>query len=124
MKRAKKKALANQKLTIIKILPKDGVITQEELDKWKFLFATGITPEQAEKSGEVKVEYVPASKPGKHYITLVRVGSDNYAPTTEELEQWRCIFEDASKDPNFKIFAHEYVTIETIEVGKIIAVST
>ena len=62
MKRAKKKALANQKLTIIKILPKDGVITQEELDKWKFLFATGITPEQAEKSGEVKVEYVPASK--------------------------------------------------------------
>jgi hypothetical protein len=36
-------------------------------------------------------------------------------PTAEDLNTWRGVFEDASKDPDFKIFTHEAVEIETIK---------
>lgn len=123
MKRAKKKALANRKLTIIKVLPKNGTISKKDLDRWHEVFRTNaMTPEDAVKTGEVEVEYVPTAKPGKHYITLVRVGNDEYQPTFEELEQWRDIFEEAAKDPDFKIFTHKDVFVETIDIGVLISV--
>lgn len=125
MKRAKKKALANRKLTIVKVLPKNGTITPEDLDKWHFMFRNNLIDiKLANESGEVEVQELPAPKPGQHFITLVRVGSDEYAPSLEDLEAWRKVFEDAAKDPDFKIFTHKDVSIEVIDMHDIIAVES
>jgi hypothetical protein len=81
-----------------------------------------MTPEDAVKTGEVEVQNLPVAKSNDHYLTLVRVGSDEYHPTTEDLEQWRDIFSKAAVDPDFKIFTHKDVHVETIELGKVLAV--
>lgn len=123
VKRLSKKVLHNGKLTIIKVLPKNGTISQADLDRWHEVFRTNsMTLKEAAKTGEVKVEFVPAPEKGKHYITFVRVGSDEYYPTPEDLENWRDIFEEAAKDPDFKIFTHQFVDVKTIELGKVVAV--
>lgn len=127
MKRSKKKNVASRKLTIVKVLPKNGTISQDDLDKWHTIFRSNAeNPAAVEKAavatGEVEVEHVPVAANGKHYLTLVKVGSDEYQPTIEDLEEWRRIFEEASKDPDFKIFTHKDVNIEVIELGKVIAV--
>jgi hypothetical protein len=123
MKRSKKKALANRKLTIIKVLPKDGTISPEDLNRWHEIFRNNLmTPEDAVKTGEVEVQNLPVAKSNDHYLTLVRVGGDEYHPTTEDLEQWRDIFSKAAADPDFKIFTHKDVHVETIELGKVLAV--
>lgn len=125
MKKSKKKTLANRKLTIVKILPKNGTITAEELDKWHFMFRNNLVDlKLANESGEVEVQEIPTPKRGQHFITLVRVGSDEYAPTVEDLEQWRQVFEDAAKDPDFKIFTHKDVSIDVIDIHDIIAVES
>lgn len=123
MKRSKKKALSNRKITLIKILPKDGTISQEDLNRWHEIFRNNLmTSEQAMQTGEVEVQDVPVPRSGDHFLTLVRVGSDEYQPTLEDLSAWRDVFEQASKDPNFKIFTHKDVNVEVIELGKVIAV--
>lgn len=123
MKRSKKKALANRKLTIIKVLPKDGTISQADLDHWHEVFRNNLTtPELAAATGEVEVEYIPVAKEGQQFITVVRVGDDEYSPTMEDLEHWRDIFKEAQDDPDFKIFTHNAVNIEVIDLGKIVAV--
>jgi hypothetical protein len=123
MKRSKKKALANRKLTIIKILPKNGTISQEDLDRWHEIFRNNLmSVEDAVKTGEVEVQNLPVARNNDHYLTLVRVGSDEYHPTMEDLENWRNIFDQASKDPDFKIFTHKDVHVEVIELNKIVAV--
>lgn len=125
MKRSKKKTLLNRKLTIVKVLPKNGTIFPADLDKWHFMFRNNLVDiKLANESGEVEVQEIPPPKKGQHFITLVRVGSDEYTPTIEELEQWRQVFEDAAKDPDFKIFTHKDVSIEVIDVHDIIAVES
>jgi len=123
MKRSKKKALANRKLTVIKVLPKNGTISQADLDKWHEIFRNNtMTPVEAMATGEVIVENIPVARSGQNFITVVRVGSDEYSPSFEDLENWRNIFKDAEKDPNFQIFTHKDISIETIDVGEIVAI--
>lgn len=123
MKRSKKKQLANRKLTIIKILPKNGTISQQDLDRWHEIFrSNSMSAAEAAATGEVEVTELPVAKSNDHYITLVKVGSDEYLPTTEDLNAWREVFESASKDPDFKIFTHKDVNIEVIPLDKVIAV--
>jgi hypothetical protein len=118
-----KKSLAKRKLTVIKVLPKNGTISQEDLDKWHELFRTNaITHKAALATGEVEIENIPVAEEGQHFLTVVRVGDDTYQPSMEDLEQWRKIFEEAQNDPNFKIFTHNAVNIEVIDIGKVIAV--
>jgi len=125
MKRSKKKLLANRKLTIIKVLPKDGVVSAEDLDRWHFMFRNNLIDYQrAASTGEVEIQEIAVPKRGEHFITLVRVGGGDYSPTTEDLEQWRKVFEDAAKDPDFKIFTHEHVNIEVLDIHDIIAVES
>ena len=47
-------------------------------------------------------------------LTLVRVGGN---PTAEDLNTWREVFEEASKDKDFKIFTHEAIEVERIPYG-------
>jgi hypothetical protein len=111
------------KLTIIKVLGKNGKVTQEDLEKWRYLFATGeMNAEEAAATGEVTVEVLPEKKEDEHYITLVRIGDEDFSPSFEDLEKWREVFEEAQKDPDFKIFTHPAVEIEVIPIGKVIAV--
>jgi hypothetical protein len=118
-----RKHLADRKLTIIKILPKDGTISQDDLDRWHEIFRTNsTTPELAEATGEVKVQVLHSPKEEEHFITLVKVGSDDHHPTVEELEQWREVFEAAAKDPDFKIFTHHMVDVSVIPLNKVVAV--
>ena len=35
--------------------------------------------------------------------------------TAADLEEWKKVFEDASKDPDFKIFTHFEIQIEKID---------
>ena len=115
MKRSKKKNIARRKLTIVKVLPKNGTISQADLDHWHEVFRThSMSHEDAMATGEVKVEKVAVPKPGEHFLTLVRVGSDEYQPSIQELEEWRQIFERASLDPNFTIFTHKDVNVDPI----------
>ena len=123
MKRSKKKALANRKLTIIKVLPKDGTISPEDLNRWHEIFRNNLmTAEEAVKTGEVEVQNLPVARSNDHYLTLVRVGSNDYHPTPEDLNQWREVFDQAAKDPDFKIFTHKDVHVEVIDLGKVLAV--
>lgn len=124
MKNSKKKSLSkNKKFTIIKVLPKNGTISQDDLNRWHEIFRTNsMPPELAMATGEVEVEEFNVPKPGTNTLTLVKVGSDEYAPSVEDLEQWRLIFETASFDPDFKIFTHKDVSVEVIDIGKVIAV--
>lgn len=45
-------------------------------------------------------------------LTLVKVKGN---PSVEDLEAWRDIFEEASHDPDFKIFTHEGIEVEQLE---------
>lgn len=110
------------KLTIIKVLSQGTPVSQNDLERWRQVFAQKLmTLEEAEATGEVTVEYVEPIK-AKHTLTLIKVGGDGYQPTPEELEIWRDIFEDAVGDPDFKIFTHPYVEIDVIDLGEIITV--
>jgi hypothetical protein len=123
IKKPSKKSLAKRKLTIIKVLPKNGSISQEDLDKWHEVFRTNsMTHKEALATGEVEIENVPIAKKDEHFLTIVRVGNDTYQPSMEDLEQWRDVFAGAEKDPNFKIFTHNAINIEVIEIGKVLAV--
>ncbi len=47
-------------------------------------------------------------------ITVVKIGSADYKPTSADLEAWRSTFEAAQYDRDFKIFTHEGVDIQKI----------
>ena len=81
-----------------------------------------LTPEQMAETGEVQIETLAEKQEGECYITLVRVGDENYSPTLKDLENWREVFEAAQNDPDFKIFTHPSIDISIINIGKIIAV--
>lgn len=49
--------------------------------------------------------------------TVVKIGSADYKPTYEALEQWRATFEAAQSNKDFKIFTHEGVDIQRIGFG-------
>ena len=51
-------------------------------------------------------------------LLLVKVGDDNYKPTTLELENWRSVFEASKNDPDFKIFSHNAVSVVKFELNK------
>lgn len=113
----------NKKLTIIKVLGKNGVVTTEDLEKWRYLFATeAMTLEEAAATGEVEIQSLPNKNEEDHYITFVRIGDEDFSPSFEDLENWRKVFEEGQNDPDFKIFTHPAVEIEVINVGKVIAV--
>jgi hypothetical protein len=108
--------------TIVKILSVDEQPTQTEVNRWRDVFANH--PEEVQKfqeDGEIFVEKVPIPE-NEQYITLIKVGDDNYKPTYEDLETWRKVFEDAQKDPDFKVFTHSAVDVSVIHIGKIIGV--
>lgn len=110
------------KITIVKILGPDGKITTKDLEKWRKLFAEGITVDDAVATGEVDVEVLPEKDDKNHYMTLVKIGGDEFKPSMEDLEHWRQVFEEAKGDPDFKVFTHPSVEIDVIHIGKIIAV--
>lgn len=60
---------------------------------------------------DVEIEVIPDHVGG---ITLVKVGNENYIPSSKDLENWRDIFQEATQDPDFKIFTHSAVTVEHI----------
>lgn len=111
-----------EKMTIIKVLGRDGKVTTADLEKWRKIFEEKrMTAAEALVSGEVSIEYL--SKPDdENYITFVKVGEENSMPSLKDLESWRDMFKDAIGDPDFKVFTHPHVTIELIPVGKVIAV--
>ena len=131
MNRSKKKALAKakkalkvkEKLTIIKVLGiQDAGPTKEDLEKWRKIFAENrMTEEEALATGEVSIEHL--SYPDEdNYITFVKIGSEDYQPSFEDLESWRKCFEEAEGDPDFKIFTHPAIEISSVLVGNIVAV--
>lgn len=112
------------KLTIVKVLPhgEDCSPTQEDLERWHKLFQEKkVTLEEAAQAGDIEYEVLPEKEEGEYYLTVVKIGGENYMPTFEDLEQWRKVFEEAKDDPDFKIFTHPEVEVNVINVGKIIA---
>lgn len=116
----------SNKITIIKVLPKDGKFSpsSEDLERWRKKFAENDQTALADgvASGEITVEVLPEKADDECYLTLVRVGGETFSPSFEDLENWRKLFEDAVGDPDFKIFTHPDVEIEVVPVGKIIDV--
>jgi ribosome-associated protein YbcJ (S4-like RNA binding protein) len=113
----------SNKITIIKVLGADGKVTVQDLEKWRKLFSEGMTAKDAVETGEVAIEVIEDNRGEEdHYITLVKVGGENYSPTMEDLDNWRQVFEAAKNDPDFKIFTHPSIQIDVINIGNIIAV--
>jgi hypothetical protein len=115
----------NKKFTIVKVLPygEDFIPTTADLERWRNLFAENkITTEEAIATGEVEIETVSLPEDGENSLTLVKIGNENYIPTTEDLEKWRALFEEAQKDPNFKIFTAPDVDVSIINIGDIVDV--
>lgn len=50
-------------------------------------------------------------------LTLVKVGTNDYKPTPDDLETWRNVFEEAQYDKDFKIFTHSGVSVERVGYG-------
>jgi hypothetical protein len=118
--------MASKKLTIVKILEKDGSVTLADLERWRNIFAANgtLTKEEAESTGEVAVEEVDVPADDDNFITIVKVGDSGYKPSAKDMEAWRQVFEKAKNDdePEFRIFTHPAVEITRIPIGKIIAV--
>lgn len=116
----------SNKLTIVKVLPQNGEFSPgpEDLERWRQKFAADArkATEEGITSGQIRVEVLPEKSREERHITLVKVGGEDYLPTLEDLENWRKLFEDATNDPDFKIFTHPSVEIEIIPVGKIVDV--
>ena len=115
----------NRKLTIIKVLGPTGHPSAEDIKRWREVFAQNLmTEEEAVATGEVSIENVPTHQDGvdDQTITFVKVGDEDFSPTVDDLQRWKDVFEEASKDPDFKIFTHPAVEISVIKVGKIVAV--
>ena len=113
------------KITIIKVLAKDDEFlpSWEDLHRWHQLFADNkMTVKDAIATGEIEAVELLEQKEGECYITLVRVGDDDYRPSLEDLEKWRLVFEEAKGDPDFKIFTHPGIDISVINIGDIVAV--
>lgn len=106
------------KLTLIKVGGTNGYRpSPQDLEYWRSCFKDGIMdPDEVERHG-ITVEHLDL-KEDQDYVTLVRVGSEDYKPTKEDLEAWRQVFEEAQKDPDFKIFTHAEVHVEQVKLGK------
>src|SRR5690606_9249948 len=50
-------------------------------------------------------------------MLLVKIGNQDFRPTSEDLKQWRSVFEEAQNDKQFKIFSHDAVAVETVGMG-------
>ena len=113
------------KITVIKVLGanEDFIPNRADIERWHQIFAEEkMTVQEAVATGEIEAEVLPEKKEGQHYLTLVRVGGDDYMPTFEDLEVWKTVFEDAKGDPDFKIFTHPNIDITVIDIGKIVAI--
>lgn len=111
------------KITIIKILGSGDKITIQDIERWREVFRSEkMTVEEAVATGEVEIQVLPELDESNNYITVVKVGGDEYSPTIEDLENWREVFEEAKNDPDFKIFTHPAIEVDVINIGKIIAV--
>lgn len=47
-------------------------------------------------------------------LTLVKVGSENYRPSQEDLEKIREVFEEADTEDKFTVFVNSDISVETI----------
>lgn len=93
----------------IKIVKIPGPVTEFDLTYWRDKFENNqATTEEMEKAGLLIEEL----EMGEDHLTLVKVGDETYSPSPTDLENWQKIFEDASKDPDFKIFTHSAVSVE------------
>lgn len=105
------------KLTLVKLCGPNFKPSVEDLERWRDKFADYENNKeeinQAINAGEIVQDEIDLPKESDgHYITFVKVGDESRQPSVEDLENWRQIFEDASKDPDFKIFTHETVEIK------------
>lgn len=116
------------KRTIIKVLPKGEELwaTQEDIERWRQKLLSGqMTPQQAADTGEVEVSTFDTQPTvDDNYLTIVKIGDDSFRPTITDLEHWRDVFKEASKDPNFVIFTHPRIEIEVIRIGDVVAVES
>lgn len=118
---AKRKRAQKKPLTLVKILGGTEKITQENIAKWRKIFDEKLmTAAEANATGEVEVSYIPQSD--DQTITFVKIGSEDYRPTLEDLERWRTVFNEAYQDPNFTIFSHDKIEVEVVRLGDIVAV--
>jgi hypothetical protein len=112
-----------KKLTVIKILSKDDNfrVSLDDVERWRKLFADNKAQQikDAVEEGRIEITELPQSEDS---ITLVKIGSDDYTPTHDDLEAWRDVFKEAQNDPDFKIFTCQPVEISRIPMDKIVAV--
>ncbi len=99
----------------------DGITTKADLEKWQNIFAnnTEISYEEAMLMNEIELEEIDHAE---NNILFVKLGNEEFQPTLQELENFRKVFDEAKDDPDFKIFTHSLVSVESIPVGKVIAI--
>lgn len=124
-----RKSIMKNKLTLIKVCNKDYKPSASDLEHWRDIFdKAGTDPNfmiiknQAIESGKISVETFDSPEENEHTVTFVKVGSDQYRPTENDLDAWREVFEAASADPDFKIFTYPNVEINIVPLIGIVAI--
>lgn len=100
-------------ITLVKI---PGLINKLDLEHWRKRFVNNLVTVDEMKQAGIVLEEIKINNDDNNYITLVKVGNDEYKPTPMDLENWQKIFEEAERDPDFKIFTHDAVTIERVKI--------
>ena len=117
-----------KKITIVKVCPQDYTVTKEELEHWHNIFnnktINDIDKYNVLMDGKIKLEGMEIELDDtQKVVTFVKVGDYSYRPTEIELQIWREVFVNMQTDPTLnKIFCHNSVEIEQIDIGDIIAV--
>ena len=113
-------------VTIVKVMGRDGNVTQLDIDRWRDLFSEKkISVEQAAASGEVQIsQFSFPENVDDNYITFIKLGGRGYRPTAADLTAWRELFIDAVGAPDYKIFTAGAIEVDIsrVKIADIIAV--
>lgn len=103
------------KFTLIKVGKDNYRATPQDLE-----FLSGIFDKRSFSAKEIDdygivIEEVEFSDDS---MILVRIGKEDYNPTSVDLDHWRQVFEEAQNDKDFKIFTRDKVVVERVEKDK------
>lgn len=109
-----------QKLTMVKVVDEGFHPTGEDVQRWNDLMAQDNRQELNELFNDGKLEYFTVSRESvKKQLMLVKIGE---GATTQELEQWRDIFNRINNNPCSTVLYTGTIDISIIDIGNIVAV--
>lgn len=103
----------------LKLVKLPGHPEAEDLEYWNKQFSEREPSQEELQQHNITIEEIDwGEEPDQSVLTLIKVGSETYKPSVADLEEWRQVFENAQGDPDFKIFTHDAVEIQRVEMSE------